>query len=49
MAKIDPQTGLIEGTTDSKPSTGNAVEDALLSKRSVGSVGSTGQYATVST
>ena len=37
MAKIDPQTGLIEGTGDpKKQSTGNAVDDKLRSKASVG-------------
>ena len=46
MAKIDPQTGLIEGTGDpKKESTGNAAQDSLNAKASVSTTDLHGDYA----
>ena len=44
MAKLDPQTGLIEGTT-SVEKTGDEVADKLLAKQSIGSGRGTSQHA----
>jgi len=46
MAKLDPQTGLMEGMGDpKKESTGNSVEDKLLAKPSVSTTDLKGDYA----
>ena len=44
MAKIDPQTGLIEGTTPVEK-TGDPVADRLLAKQSIGTGRGTSQHA----